>query len=157
MATLQETVADFLVQKRIAVVGVSRSGESSANAIYKRLRDTGHEVFAVNPNATEFEGDPCYATVSAIPDGVAGAVIVTQPQVTEQVVRECAEAGVTHIWMHRSFGQGSVSPAAVEYCQQHNISVIPGGCPMMFCEPVDAGHKCMRWVLNLTGGLPRTV
>jgi hypothetical protein len=56
--------------------------------------------------------------------------------------------------IHRSFGQGSVSQAAVEHCREHGIAVIPGGCPMMFAEPVDWGHKCMRWLLGVTGGLP---
>ena len=157
MSTLPETVSDFLAQKRIAVVGVSRGGDSPANLIYRKLRDTGHQVFPVNPNATEVEGVPCYGNVALIPDGVDGAVIATQPSVTEQVVRECARAGIARVWLHRSFGQGSVSPAAVDFCRENNITVIAGGCPMMFCEPVDFGHKCMRWILNLSGGLPKQV
>lgn len=157
MSTLTEAVTDFLAQKRIAVAGVSRSGEAAANAIYKKLRETGYQVFAVNPNATEVEGDQCYSDVQSIPGGVDGVVIATHPKVTEQVVRECAAAGVSRLWLHRSFGQGSVSPEAIEYCREHNLTVIPGGCPMMFCEPVDVAHKCMRWVLNLTGGLPKQV
>ncbi len=157
MSTLIETVNDFLAQKRIAVAGVSRSGEAAANAIYKKLRDAGYQVFPVNPNASEIEGDRCYANVSSIPGSVDGVVIATSPQVTEQIVRECAEAGVPRVWMHRSFGEGSVSSEAADFCRNHNITVIPGGCPMMFCEPVDFGHKCIRWVLNLTGGLPKQV
>ena len=157
MSTLKESVNDFLAQERIAVAGVSRSGDAAANLIYRKLRDAGFQVFAVNPNAEEVEGDTCYANISSIPHGVDGVVIATQPQVTDQIVRECADAGVSHIWMHRSFGQGSVSTEAVNYCREKKITVIPGGCPMMFCEPVDFGHKCMRWILNLTGGLPKQV
>ena len=151
MPTLQETVTDFLAQKRIAVVGVSRSGEAAANAIYKKLRETGYQVFAVNPNATELEGDRCYPDVQSIPGGVEGAVIATHPQVTEQIVRECAEAGVSRVWLHRSFGEGSVSSKAVDFCRANNLTVIPGGCPMMFFDPF---HKCMKWVLNAMGRLP---
>lgn len=157
MSTMKETVSDFLAQERIAVVGVSRSEGAAANAIYKKLRETGYQVFPVNPNAQEIEGDPCYANVRSIPEGVDGVIIATQPQVTDQIVRECAAAGISRVWMHRSFGGGSVSPEAVDYCRTHNITVIPGGCPMMFCEPVDMGHKCIRWILNLTGGLPKQV
>ena len=61
------------------------------------------------------------------------------------------------VWLHRSFGQGSVSKDAVEYCREHDISCIAGGCPLMYCRPVDPGHACMRWVLNLVGGLPKEV
>jgi len=155
MSTLKEAVSDFLAQERIAVAGVSRNGDAAANLIYRKLRDAGFQVFPVNPNAEEVQGDPCYSNVTSIPDGIDGVVIATQPQVTDQIVRGCAEAGITRIWMHRSFGAGSVSPEAVTFCRENNITVIPGGCPLMFCEPVDFGHKCMRWILNLTGGLPK--
>jgi predicted CoA-binding protein len=77
--------------------------------------------------------------------------------VTDEIVRQCAELGIRRVWMHRSFGEGSVSQTAVDFCRKNQIAVIPGGCPMMFCEPVDFGHKCMRWILSLTGGLPRKI
>ena len=157
MPTLKETVSDFLAQERIAVVGVSRDSGQAANMVYKKLRDAGYQVFPVNPNAEEVEGDSCYANVNSIPEAVDGVVIATHPKVTDQIVRECAKAGVSRIWMHRSFGEGSVSPEAVTFCRENSITIIPGGCPLMFCEPVDFGHKCMRWILNLTGGLPKQV
>ncbi len=157
MTTLNELVEDFLAQKRIAVVGVSRGGDAAANAIYQRLRDAGYELFPVNPNAEEVEGDRCYPNLEAIPGEVDGVVICTRPKITEQVVQECGELSIPRVWIHRSFGQGSLSEAAVAYCRENDITVIPGGCPMMFCQPVDFGHKCMRWFLNLTGGLPKQV
>ena len=154
---LDEKVHDFLAQKRIAVAGVSRDNGShpAANLIYRRLKTTGHDVFAVNPHMQTFDGDRCYADVRAIPGGVDGVVIVTRPETTARIVRECGDAGVGRVWMHQSVGQGtSVSPEAVEYCRQHEISVIAGTCPMMYGEGVDFGHTCMRWYLKLTGGLP---
>ncbi len=156
MATLKEAVDDFLAQKRIAVAGVSRDGGAeAANLVYKKLRGAGYEVFPVNPNAEDVEGDPCYPSVKDIPGGVDGVVLATHPKFAEGIVRDCAEAGVTRVWMHRSFGEGSVSEEAAVFCHENGITVIAGGCPMMFCEPVDIAHKCMRWVLNLTGGLPK--
>lgn len=156
MARLDDAVEDFLAHKRLAVVGVSRS-DGAANAVYRKLRGAGYQVFAVNPKADEVEGDRCYRELRAIRGGVDGVVIATHPAVTDQVARECAELGVSRVWMHRSFGKGSVSETAVEFCRRSGIAVIPGGCPMMYCEPVDVGHRCMRWVLRLTGGLPRQV
>ncbi len=155
MPTLKESVDDFLAQKRIAVVGVSRSGRQAANTVYRKLRGAGYQVFAVNPNADEVEGDTCFPNLTSIPGSVEAVVIAATPEVTESVVRDCAEQGISRVWMHRSFGTGSVSQAAVDFCRDNNITVIPGGCPMMFCAPVDFGHRCMRWVLSLTGGLPK--
>jgi predicted CoA-binding protein len=155
VATMHEAVEAFLAQKRIAVAGVSRNKNEAANIIYRKLRASGYEVFPVNPNAETVEGDNCYPDLGSVPGGVDGVVIATRPAVTEQVVRECADLGVPRVWMHRSFGQGSVSEDAVDYCREKGIEVIAGGCPMMFCRPVDFPHKCMRWILNVTGGLPR--
>jgi predicted CoA-binding protein len=149
-------IADFLAQKRIAVAGVSRNPQTeAANFIYRKLRAAGYEVFPVNPHATMVEGDHCYPNLKTIPQPVDAVMIATRPEAAEQLVHECAEIGVTRVWMHRSFGTGSVSDAATKFCQDHHITVIPGGCPMMFCQPVDFGHKCMHWILRLTGGLPK--
>ena len=155
--TFETKVHDFLAQKRIAVAGVSRdnSHHPAGNLIYRRLKKTGHEVFAVNPNMSSFEGDRCYPDLRSIPGGVDGVVIITRPQTTEQIVHDCDTAGVRRVWMHQSMAKGSsVSSEAVEFCRQHDISVIAGACPMMFGEGVDFGHTCMRWMMKLTGGLP---
>jgi predicted CoA-binding protein len=155
MTAIPESVADFLAQKRIAVAGVSRSPRQPANAIYRKLRDAGYQVFPINPRADEVEGDHCYPSLSAV-DGppLDGVVVVTAPNDSEAVVRECAAVGVPRVWIHRSFGEGSVSQAAVQYGKANGIDVIEGGCPMMYCDPVDMGHKCMRWVLRMTRKLP---
>jgi predicted CoA-binding protein len=156
-ATLDTKVHEFLAQKRIAVAGVSRNNSQHpvGNLIYRRLKTTGHDVFAVNPQMRTFEGDRCYPDLQSIPGGVDGVVIITRPETTERIVRDCNDAGVPRVWMHHSLGKGSsVSPDAVEYCRQHDISVIAGACPMMYGENVDFGHKCFRLMLRLTGGLP---
>jgi predicted CoA-binding protein len=154
MSTLSVKTDSFLAQQRIAVAGVSRTKEDAANAIFRKLRDNGYDVFPVNPKTETFEDVPCYPNVQSIPDGVDGVVIVTRPEVTDAVVRDCAEAGVPRVWMHRSFGDGSVSEMAVQYCQEHGIEVIDGACPMMYCNP-DFGHRCMKWILGMMGGLPK--
>jgi len=153
----QARVEDFLAQRRIAIAGVSRhnSHHPAGNLIYRRLRSTGHEVFAVNPHMETFEGDRCYPNLQAIPGGVDGVVVITRPETTEQIVHDCTDARVSRVWMHQSMAKGSsVSPQALEYCRAHDISVVAGGCPMMFGAGVDFGHACMRWMMRLTGGLP---
>jgi predicted CoA-binding protein len=155
MATMKEAATDFLGQKRIAVIGVSRSSSEAANLVYRTLRDKGYEAFAVNPNASEVEGVSCYANVKEIPGGVDAAVVATTPDVTDEVVRDCQAAGISRMWLHRSFGAGSVSEEAADYGKSHGMMVIAGGCPLMFVEGADFGHRCMRFVLGLTGGLPK--
>ena len=155
MPTMKEAALEFLAQKRIAVVGVSRDPKQTANLIYRRLRGDGREVIPVNPNATELEGDPCYPALSAIPGGVDAVLIFTRPETAEQIVRDCATAGIRWVWMHRSLGQGSVSAEATAIGKRAGITVIDGACPMMYLQPVDIFHSCLRWFLGVTGRLPR--
>ena len=157
MSTLREAAEEFLAQQHIAVAGVSRDSKQPANLIYRRLRDTGHDVFAVNPNAEEVEGDPCHADIASIPQRLDGVVIVTTPAVAEELVDDCAAAGVPRVWLHRGIGAGSMSEKAVASCREHGIAVIPGGCPNMFGATSDPGHRCMCAVLKLTGKIPRRV
>jgi len=155
--THEAKVHDFLAQPRIAVAGVSRDNRHhpAGNLIYRRLKQTGHDVVPVNPRLQTFEGAHCYPDLQSIPGGVDGVVIITRPETTERIVRDCDAAGVRRVWMHQSLGKGSsVSLEAVEYCKQHDISVIAGTCPMMYGADVDFGHKCMRWAITLTGRMP---
>lgn len=154
MENIRAAAQEFLAQRRIAVAGVSREEGQAANAIYRRLRDAGYTVYAVNPRAGEVEGDPCYPSVAELPDPADGVLVVTHPDAAPAVARDCVRAGVRRVWLHRSFGAGSASAEAVEVCRDAGISVLDGGCPLMFLEPVDVGHKCIRWLLGVTGRLP---
>src|ERR687888_78249 len=158
MATIKGAASEFLANKRIAVTGVSRKPENhGSNVVYKRLRERGYEVFAVNPNADEVEGDRSYHDLRTIPGGVDAVVIGTRPETAEETMRECAELGIKHVWMHRSFGTGSVSDTATQYGRERGITVIDGGCPCMFDPTADVGHKAMRLFFTLNRHVPRLV
>ena len=158
MPSIKNAASEFLANKRVAVTGVSRTPDNhGSNVVYTRLRERGYQVFAVNPNAEEVAGDPSYHDLRSIPGGVDAVVIGTRPELAEETMRECAELGIEHVWMHRSFGAGSVSDAAATYGREHGISVIDGGCPCMFDPTADLGHKAMRVVFTLNGHVPREV
>jgi uncharacterized protein len=158
MPSIKEAANEFLADKRIAVTGVSRDPKGhGSNIVYRRLRERGYEVFAINPNADEVEGDPCYHDLKTIPGGVDAVVVGTRPEIAEDTMRECVDLGIARVWMHRSLGPGSVSDAAAEYGRRQGITVIDGGCPLMFDPIADPGHKVMRFVCTLTGKVPKRV
>lgn len=148
MSTADDRIARFLQGRRIAVAGVSRQSAQPANAIFRKLRDSGYEAIPVNPHAAELEHVTCYPRVDAIPGPVDGVIVATAPAVAADVVRQSAAAGVRQLWFHRSFGQGSVDDAAVREARALGLDCIVGGCPLMFCAPVDVGHRCFRWWLQ---------
>jgi predicted CoA-binding protein len=156
MATIKNAASEFLSHKRVAVTGVSRRPqEHASNGVYRRLRDRGYQVFAVNPNADEVEGDPAYHDLRSIPGGVEAVVIGTRPEIAVETMRECVELGIKQVWMHRGPGAGSVSQSATEYGRRHGIRVIDGGCPCMFDPTADVGHKIMRFLY--AGHVPKQV
>jgi predicted CoA-binding protein len=158
MSKIDLLVEDFLAQKKIAVVGVSDQRETGCNLAYRNLKKAGYEVAAVNPRLTEFEGDPCYPDLGSIPARPEAVFILTNPAITEQVVEECVDLGITRVWMHCMMGtkpglvrgMTSVSQGAVQRCRENGITVIPGSCPNQFLNP-DFGHSMMRVLWRTLG------
>lgn len=155
---IAQAADEFLKCRRIAVTGVSRHEQGhGANVVFKRLQERGYDVFAVNPAAPTVDGSPAYPDLRSIPGGVEAVVIGTRPDRDEATILECADLGIKRVWMHRSIGGGSVSHDSAEHGRNLGMTVIEGGCPLMF-EPVsDGAHKAMRFVLGLTGRVPRQV
>lgn len=154
----KDAAADFLSCRRIAVTGVSHAPKGhGSNAVYVRLRQRGYQVAAVNPNAETVEGDPTYPDLASVPDGVEAVVIGTRPEHAEATMRQAVELGITKVWMHRLAGAGSVSAAATEYGRAHGVTVIDGGCPLMFGPTADGAHKVLCRVFTVAGKVPRTV
>lgn len=155
---IKSAARDFLSHKRIAVTGVSREPKNhGANIVFRRLRDRGYEVFAINPNAETVEGAPAFPDLASVPGGVEAVVVGTHPRHAEATVRECVQLGIEHVWMHRSVDGGSVDEAAARYGREHGLTVIDGGCPCMFAPTADPGHRLMKGVLTLAGKVPRRV
>lgn len=158
MKKVDNLVKDFLAQKKIAIVGVSDKRDTGCNLTYKKLKETGYLVYAVNPRISSYDGAPCYPDLKSIPEKVDAVFILASPKVTDQIVQQCVDLGIKHVWMHcmmgtkpgLAAGMTSVSQPAVEMCKANGISVIPGSCPNQFLEP-DFGHKLMRGMWGLLG------
>jgi predicted CoA-binding protein len=158
MSTLDTLVQDFLSQKKIAVVGVTDRRETGCNLAYKKFKANGYQVYPVNPRMPTFEGERCYPDLKSIPEKPDAVFILTSPNVTEQVVQQCVDLGVKHVWMHcllgtkpgLTAGMTSVSQDAVRACNENGITVIPGSCPNQFFKP-DFAHTFMRGMCRTIG------
>ena len=135
----------FLAHRRLAVVGVSRDPRDFSRAVLAELTRRGYDVVPVNPTGFK-EGDTGFVQrVQEIAPPVEAALLMTPPAVTNQVVKDCAEAGVRHVWMHQGVGRGAASPAAIAFCEDHGISVISGACPLMYLPETGFVHRAHRW------------
>jgi len=152
--TKMNQIQDFLGQHRFAIVGVSRAPQDFSRSVLREFRQRGYEPVPVNPEAREIDGLPCFAHLSDVQPPVDSALLMTSPAVTDAVVRECAAAGVTRVWMHRGGGQGAVSADAVKFCESNGIAVIPGECPFMFLPGGSWFHRFHGVIRKITGAYP---
>jgi predicted CoA-binding protein len=158
MAKIDNLVQNFLAQKKIAVVGVSDKRETGCNLAYTKFKENGYQVFAVNPRISTFNGDPCYPDLKSLPEKPDAVFLLTNPKVTDQIIQQCVDLGIKHVWMHcmmgtkpgLASGMTSVSQSAVEMCEANGIEVIPGSCPNQFIKP-DFGHNLMRGLWSMLG------
>jgi len=158
MAKIDTMVQGFLAQKKIAVVGVSDKRDTGCNMAYTKFKENGYQVYAVNPRIDTFNGDPCYADLKSVPEKVEAVFILANPKVTDEIVQQCVDLGIKHVWMHcmmgtkpgAAAGMTSVSQGAVEKCKANGIAVIPGSCPNQFLK-ADFGHAMMRGLFRMFG------
>jgi hypothetical protein len=148
----KDRVEHFLAQKRIAIAGFSSDQKQVANHLYKKFEDNGYEVVGVNPKAEKITEITCYPDLKSIPGKVDAVMISTAPKGTMEVVQECIELNIKHVWIHCSFGEGSYNQEAIELAEKNRLEIIPRGCPNMFLK-ADGFHACVKWFMNLQGRL----
>jgi hypothetical protein len=151
----REAIGDFLAQKRIAMIGVSRNPKDFSVMLLEEFRKRGYHMVPVNPNAREVLGLACFARVQDIQPAVDAALLMTTAEVTDTVIADCAAAGIRRVWMYRAGGKGAVSEKAVAFCQEHGINIIPGECPFMFLPGIGGVHKFHGFIRKIFGTYPR--
>ena len=154
MTSLAVRANEFLAQRRVALVGVSHDPRKLSRTLFSELRRRGYDVVPVNPLLESVDGVPCARRVQEVTPAVDWALLMTPPEMSEHVVRDCAEAGVTRVWLHRGTGRGAVSPVAVSFCRDHGIAVVDGACPFMFLPKGGFVHRAHRFVARLLGHDP---
>lgn len=150
-----EKIRDFIDQKYIAVTGVSSTHPDAANFIFKKFKNANYHVYAINPSAAMVENEKAYPNISAIEDKIDGVVIASPPSSAQSIIEECLSLGIRRIWFHSSINQGSLDEEGADFAEKNGMEVIRTGCPLMYVKPVDFPHKCLKWMLNLTGKVPR--
>lgn len=155
MKTTIRQIDDFLALKRVAVVGVSRNEKEISHALWQELRQRRCDAVPVNPATTEIDGKPCFATVRDIEPPVEGALIMTTPAVAEQVLEDCAAAGVRHVWLYGGLGGGVTSPATVAAAERLGLDAVAGHCPYMFLPGTPVFHRFHGFGKKLTGSYPK--
>src|SRR5690349_4177659 len=84
-------IDDFLAQKNLALVGVSRDGKAGfGNVIRRELGPRGYTFKLVHPHVDSIAGQPCAHHLKDVATDVGGVVLVTPPAATLPLVQEAA-------------------------------------------------------------------
>lgn len=150
----KKAIDSFLSCRRIAIVGVSRDPKDFSRAVFRAFVERGYDAVPVNTAGGDVEGRPVAGRVGEVWPPPEAALLMTPPASTDRVVRECAEAGVPRVWMHRGGGRGAVSAEAVAFCRERCIEVVDGECPFMFLPGNRGFHGVHRFFRRLSGRLP---
>jgi predicted CoA-binding protein len=150
----KQAIDSFLSCRRIAVVGVSRDPKDFSRSVFRAFVERGYDAVPVNPAGGEVDGRAPASRVGDVMPPAEAALLLTPSSATDQVVRECAAAGVKRVWMHRGAGKGAVSPEALTFCREKGIEVVDGECPLMFLPDTGWFHGVHRLFRRLGGRLP---
>lgn len=154
MKEQRQYIEDFLAQARIAFVGLSHNEEDFSRAVFRDLKSRGYDVVPVNPSLTMAEGVRAFPSVRDIEPPVDAAYIMVSAGQSGSVVKECHEAGIGRIWLHKGAGPGAHSEQAVTFCREHGMSVVDGQCIEMFLSDPHWIHRVHRGLKKLVGSYP---
>lgn len=124
---MEDLIEEFINQRVWAVVGASTDPDKFGHQILRDLRAVGYTVYGVNPRGGEIDGQTLYPTLSDLPERPTVVDLVVPPEITEEIVRHCAQLGLKRVWMQ----PGSESEAAIRSCQEQGIRVVHSVCAMI--------------------------
>lgn len=146
---MTSVVDDFVRCKRLAIVGVSRTGKSFGNMAYKELKARGYQVYIVHPQAAAIDGEPCYSSLAALKGKVDGVVVCVPSTQAVEVVREAAALGINNVWLQ----QGIQADEALKLARVLDLNVVANKCILLYAPPVRSYHGWHRTFAKLTGRL----
>ncbi len=131
-ATILESFGDLRAllasTKTIAVVGLSEKPDRDSHSISLYLQESGYRIVGVNPTAKTILGEPCYPSLSAIPDGVSQAIdlvaVFRRAEDSPGVLEEAAQLGLKRIWLPL----GASSQSALDVAAKHGFTLVADKC-----------------------------
>jgi predicted CoA-binding protein len=110
----------------IAVVGAGDDPVKYGGRIYRNLKAKGFRVLAVNPGRDTVDGDPCYHSITELPEGTTIVDIVVPPAITMSVLHRCLERGLRRVWIQ----PGAEDEAVLAFLEQNGFTYRARDCIM---------------------------
>lgn len=124
---MEQLINEFMSQDTFAVAGSFKNKNKYAYKVFESLFKKGKTVYPVNPQINMLEQIQCYHSVLELPEKVDVINLVTPFELTEKIVKQCIQKGITRVWMQ----PGAESETAINFCNENNIKVIHNICMIL--------------------------
>ena len=136
---MKEKINSFWMKKNLALFGLSRNEKSISRQIYRVLIDKGYRIHPINPNADEIDDITCYQKLEQVNHKLEGAIIITNPKVSINIVKQCYQNGINDLW----FQLDTMDDEVKAYCDKNGMNYI-NSCVLLPHKEAGVPHSWHR-------------
>jgi acyl-CoA synthetase (NDP forming)/GNAT superfamily N-acetyltransferase len=116
--------------KSIAVVGASRRQGTVGRSVLDNIRTCGYQgqLYAVNPNASQIGGIPCYPDMASLPETPELALLAVPPRSVPDVAEACGARGVRGLVVFTAGIDIAESADLLAICRRHGMRLVGPNC-----------------------------
>ena len=141
---MRQKATEFLQNTTLALFGLSDRKGSVSLQIYMLLVKNNFEIYGINPNRKEVEGIRCYSSLAELPEKVQGAIIVTNPAISKEVIQQCLENNVRNLW----FQYETMNDEIRQWCTEKEVNWIQS-CILLHSNDVGFPHNVHQFFYKI--------
>ena len=134
MSNLQDILKNA---RTIAIVGCSDDPNKPSYQVAKYLKNVGYKIIPVNPKYDFILGEPCYSSLSQIPDKIDIVDVFRKSEDILPIAKEAINLGVQCFWMQL----GIKNEEAKKLLEKNNITVVENTCIKIFHSHMGEGNE----------------
>jgi hypothetical protein len=113
---------ETIKMKNWAVVGATNKRRKFGYKIYQRLKENGYNVYPVNPNLDNINGDKCYDNLDEIDDRIDVVDLVVNPEIGIKIMEDIKKNNIKYVWLQ----PGARSAEIRRFTRDNDIDYING-------------------------------
>jgi len=116
--------------RSVTVIGASRRPGTVGRTVLDNIRTCGYEgqLYAVNPNARQIGGVPCFPDVASLPETPDLALLAVPPTAVPDVAEACGARGVRGLVVFTTGIDTGQSADLLAICRRHGMRLIGPNC-----------------------------
>jgi len=118
---------ELLKLKNWAVVGTTKDTSKFGYRVYKKLKNSGYNVYPVNPGLDEIRGEKCYHSLTDMEDNIDVVSLIVNPKIGIEVLEKVNEKGIKNVWCQ----PGAESQELIDKAKEYGMKIIVNECVLV--------------------------